>query len=38
MKGTVKFTGAPNPERVREGLRIYALAKKAKKNKEDTTT
>lgn len=37
MKGTVKFTGAPNPERVREGLRIYA-AKKAKKNKEDTAT
>lgn len=34
MKGaTVTFTGAPNPERVREGLRIYA-AQKAKKNKE----
>lgn len=34
---TVTFAGAPNPERIREGLRIYA-AKKAKKNKEDTTT
>lgn len=34
MKGaTITFSGAPNPERVREGLRIYA-ARKAKKIKE----
>lgn len=25
---TVKFTGTPDPEKIREGLRLYALAKK----------
>lgn len=27
-RATVTFAGAPNPERIREGLRLYILTKK----------